>query len=107
VIPATSFCWGIGFSSGSFGQGRTKNINKAWVRVSASSSLFVGPNADNLIEAKVRTTEPYGSPTALKTGEIEIVAKPDWNDNGKLLIRQTNPLPVSIVGVTYEVAIGG
>lgn len=102
LLPAT-----IGLRDGSFGQGRTKNINKAWVRVSASSSLFVGPNADNLIEAKVRTTEPYGSPTALKTGEIEIVAKPDWNDNGKLLIRQTNPLPVSIVGVTYEVAIGG
>lgn len=92
---------------GSFGQGRMKNVNKAWLRVYRSSGIFVGPDADNLVEAKQRTTEPYGSPPALKSEEIQVMLTPSWADAGQVYVRQSDPLPLTIVSLTAEVALGG
>jgi hypothetical protein len=96
----------MGIDNG-MGQGRYKNVNKAWLRVYQSSGIFIGPDENNLIEAKQRTTEPYGTPPALKTEEIQIMLTPSWLDSGQVFIRQRDPLPLTIVGMTLEVAIGG
>ena len=90
-----------------FGQGRVKNLNHVWVRVLESSGIFAGPSADKLVEAKQRTTEPYGSPPNLKTEDIKLMLTPAWQDNGQIFVRQTDPLPLTIVGLTIEVAVGG
>ena len=90
-----------------FGQGRVKNLNHVWLRVLESSGIFAGPSADKLVEAKQRTTEPYGAPPRLKTEDIKIMLTPSWQDNGQIFVRQTDPLPLTIVGMTLEVAIGG
>ena len=90
-----------------FGQGRVKNINHVWLRVLESSGIFAGPSADKLVEAKQRTTEPYGSPPNLKTEDIKIMVTPSWQDNAQLFIRQTDPLPLTVVALTLEVAVGG
>ncbi len=89
------------------GQGRVKNLNHVWLRVLESSGIFAGPSADKLVEAKQRTTEPYGTPPNLKTQDIKIMLTPQWQDNGQLFIRQTDPLPLTVVGLTLEVAMGG
>lgn len=96
----------MGIDNG-MGQGRYKNVNKAWLRVFQSSGIFIGPDPQNLVEAKQRTTEPYGSPPALKTEEIQIMLTPSWLDSGQVFVRQSDPLPLSIVGMTLEVAVGG
>lgn len=96
----------MGIDNG-MGQGRYKNVNKAWLRVYQSSGIFIGPDENNLVEAKQRTTEPYGTPPALKTEEIQIMLTPSWLDSGQVFIRQSDPLPLTIVGMTLEVAIGG
>jgi hypothetical protein len=90
-----------------FGQGRYKNINQVALRVFKSSGIFVGPNVDNLTEFKQRTTEPYGSPPALKTQELRMPISPSWNDSGQIFVRQKDPLPITIVAVTSEVTVGG
>ena len=92
---------------GAFGQGRYKNVNKAWLRVFRSSGIFVGPNADNLVEAKQRTTELYGSAPELKSEEIQIMLTPSWADSGSVFVRQSDPLPLTIASLTLEVAVGG
>ena len=89
-----------------FGQGRVKNINKAWVRVFQSSGLFVGPTADKLTEAKMRTDEPYGSPPSLRSDEISVNITPTWAQGGQIYIRQADPLPLTVVGVTIEAVVG-
>ena len=89
------------------GQGRVKNLNHVWLRVLESSGIFAGPSADKLVEAKQRTTEPYGTPPALKTEDIKMMLTPTWQDYGQIFIRQNDPLPLTIVGVTLEVAVGG
>jgi len=90
-----------------YGQGRMKNVNKSWLRVYRSSGIFVGPDATNLVEAKQRTTEPYGSPPALKSDEVLVVMTPAWASGGQIYVRQSDPLPLTILGVTTEVSIGG
>ncbi len=92
---------------GSFGQGRYKNVNKAWIRVFSSAGVFVGPDADNLTEAKQRTNEPYGSPPSLVSKEIQVNLTPSWGDSGQVFVRQPYPLPLTVVSQTLEVALGG
>ena len=97
----------IGLQDGSFGQGRFKNVNKVWLRVYRSSGIFVGPDFDKLTEAKQRTTEVYGAPPALKSEEIPVMVTPSWEDSGQVAVRQSDPLPLTVVSMTLELAIGG
>ena len=90
-----------------YGQGRFKNVNKAWLRVFRSSGIFIGPDSDKLTEAKQRTTEPYGAPPALKSEEIQVMLTPSWADSGQVFVRQSDPLPLTVVSLTAEVAMGG
>ena len=78
-----------------------------FLRVYRSSGIFAGPSFDRLTEAKQRTTEPYGSPPALKSEEIPIAITPSWTDNGQVCVRQSDPLPLTIVSMSLEVSIGG
>ena len=91
-----------------FGQGRVKNVNKLWLRVHRSSGIHAGPSLGALQEFKQRTVEPYGAPPALVSGEIEIPLEPDWvQGGGQLYVRQTDPLPLTILALTAEVVFGG
>lgn len=90
-----------------FGQGRQKNVNKAWLRVYQSGGIFIGPDADSLKEAKPRTNEPYGTPPSLKSTEIPVMLTPTWADSGQVFVRQKDPLPLTVVSLTLEVAVGG
>lgn len=96
----------LAFETQAYGQGRQKNVNKVWLRVNESSGIFAGPSFDKLTPAKQRTTEPYGSPPDLKSEEIPIVVTPSWNDSAAVCIRQSDPLPLTIVSMTMEVSIG-
>lgn len=89
-----------------FGQGRVKNVNKVWLRVVNSSGIFAGPSVDRLVQYKQRTTEPYGSAPSLKTQEIEIDVEPAWGDGAQIFVRQSDPLPITLVSMSMEVAIG-
>ena len=88
-----------------YGQGRVKNVNKVWMRVVNSSGIFAGPTADRIVQYKQRTTEPYGVAPALRTDEIEIDVRPDWDSDASIVVRQSDPLPITITSMTMEVSI--
>jgi hypothetical protein len=96
----------LSYETEAYGQGRVKNVNQVWLRVFRSSGIFVGPTPNELVEAKQRTTEPYGSPPALKSEEIQVTLRPDWTDTGSVYVRQSDPLPLTVVALTLEVSIG-
>lgn len=89
-----------------FAQGRVKNVNQSWIRVFQSSGVFVGPDANKLTEVKQRTVEPYGSPPSLKSDEVNVVMTPTWAQSGQIYIRQSDPLPLTVVGITTEIVVG-
>lgn len=89
-----------------YGQGKVKNVNKVWLRVVNSSGIFAGPDTDHLVQFKQRTTEPYGTAPNLYTDEIEIDVKPDWSNDAAIVVRQSDPLPITLISMTMEVVIG-
>jgi len=95
------------FMAQGYGQGAMKNVNKVWLRVHNSSGIFAGPTAEELVQYKQRTTEPYGAPPSLITGVIELDLSPAWDDDGTVYIRQSDPLPLIVASMTIEASIGG
>jgi len=91
---------------------KNKIVSAVTVYLEKSRGGFFGPknpdtntrNEDDdplfgLIEMKPRNVEGYDDPAALKTGPVEIAILPEWNSNGRVFIRQTDPLPMSLVAV--------
>lgn len=90
------------------GQGTVKNINKVHLRVSQSSVVKAGPDFTRLREYPARAvTDPYGSPPALRDGELTLSIDPSWNQDAALCIRQDLPLPLTVLSMTLEVQTGG
>lgn len=90
-----------------FGQSRVKNINKGYIRVYNTGLFSSGPSASMLTPIKPRHFEPPGTPPGLITDEISLNILSNYNQSGQLMIRQDNPLPITVVYVATEVAIGG
>jgi len=59
------------------------------------------------VQYKQRTSEPYGSPPELLSEQVEVLMSPSWNEDGQVLVRQDDPLPLTISGLTIQVALGG
>jgi hypothetical protein len=89
------------------GQGRPKNVNEVWLRVYRSSGVFAGPSFTSLTEYKQRTTEVYGAPPNLTTDEIAIKIGPAWSTNGQICIRQSDPLPLTVLSISAETVLAG
>lgn len=92
---------------GDLGQGHPKNVNRIWLRVVTSTGVWAGPDASNLVLYPPRSFEPWGSAPDLMTGELELALTPSWSTSGQVVIRQADPLPLTIVSLTQEVAVGG
>ena len=66
---------------------------------------FYGPDENNLIEMKQRKDEALEDPVELFTGSKKIVISPQWNSNGRIFIRQKDPLPMTILAVNPDIII--
>lgn len=90
------------------GQGTLKNVNKVHLRVSQSSIVKAGPDFTRLREYPVRNVnDPYGSPPALRDGELTLSIDPGWNQDATVCVRQDLPLPLTVLSMTLEVQTGG
>lgn len=87
--------------------GARKSITQLVVITEESRGIFAGRNVDNLREFKQRSNENYGEPIRLLTGRAEVVIPTDWDEEGRIFIRQTDPLPLTILGVMPYVKAGG
>jgi hypothetical protein len=85
--------------------GKKVNVNKVNIVVQETRGLFLGPNENTLFEIPQRQFENWGEPTRLKTGVVEAVCQGDWQD-GSFFVRQSDPLPVTILAVIPDVQIG-
>jgi hypothetical protein len=54
---------------------------------------------DGLFELKIRNEEGYDDPVSLATGVVDLNIEPSWNAHGRIFIRQTDPLPLSVLAV--------
>ena len=87
--------------------GQEKNVSRVSLRVVTSSSVFAGTSFTKLREIKQRTTEVFGAPPALITGSMQATVDGDWDKEAQVYIQHTKPLPLKILSLNVEVALGG
>src|SRR5260221_429512 len=92
-------------------QGKRKKIAAVNVKLENSRGIKIGGVNESgdytrLTEVKERSNQMYGTPIGLLTGQERVILDPTWNSNGRILIRQDNPLPCTILAVIPEVELG-
>jgi hypothetical protein len=96
---------GVDLNQSAEAMGRKKSISVLRVRVEETVGIFAGPDANNLQEYKQRSAEPYGEPVAPETGVIEMNIVPQWKHDASVFIRQSEPLPITVLGIVPEVKV--
>jgi hypothetical protein len=87
--------------------GRKKNVSEVAIQVLNSRGGWVGPTRDNMVEIKPRFDSDGYDTMSLKTFEQRVTIGADWNDNGRVVIQQRDPLPMTILAITPEFVLGG
>lgn len=54
---------------------------------------------EGMTEVKIREDEDYGKPNELFNGTMDINIQSEWNSNGRVFIRQVDPLPMTILSI--------
>lgn len=87
---------------------KQKNIPTLRLLVQESRGIFAGPDAAHLDEALGRDVDDnYDTPIQLKTGVVEIRITNGWDSSGTTFVRQSDPLPLTILAAIPEVVVGG
>lgn len=55
---------------------------------------------EDLIAVKARNEEGYDAPISLNSETAEVNIASEWNSNGRVFIRQVDPLPMTILSIT-------
>lgn len=91
-----------------------KMVNHVTLRVEKTRGLFVGteePEDDDpigrLTEPKYEDEVDMGVPVPLHTGILKVAIRPEWNEHGRVFIRQVDPLPMTILSVAPDIETGG
>lgn len=88
-------------------QGKKKVINQATLRLEDTRELWIGPDTDHLVQVPFRTDEGYEEATRLYTGDKRVTIRSSWGTNGRVVIRQSDPLPITVLAIIPEVSPGG
>lgn len=92
-----------------FGQGQQKSVYEVFVRVVNSAPFFVGPSLALAVPSESAAPSIRGLlvPEVLTPQRrIPVTAKGDWTPDGQVFIQHRTPLPLTVVGLTLNVAIG-
>lgn len=90
-------------------QNKKRFINELTVSFEKSRGGFYGLSeptgsdaTEDLQEIKIRNDESVDEPVSLLTGKESVIIKSQWNDNGRVFVRQVDPLPMTILSITAE-----
>lgn len=88
-------------------QTRIKNITKTTLRLENTRELFVGSSFADMWEIKLREDENYNEATRMYTGDISTTITSGSNKQGRVCLRVSNPVPVTVLAIVSEVTVGG
>lgn len=82
-------------------------VSRVLLMVEESRGVFVGPGwgptdddpLANMQEARTRDDDAGYGPIDLVTDTLEVPIETDWNSNGRLLVRQVDPLPLTVLSI--------
>jgi hypothetical protein len=88
-------------------QSYMKNVSGVYLRVHQTVGMTAGPSLDRLRAFPPRSNEAWGEPPAVKSTMIEIPIEPDWNLLGQIFVRQSDPLPCTVLGLVQDISNEG
>jgi hypothetical protein len=89
-------------------KGAVKNVAQVLFDIVASGGLLVGESFDDKLRAaKLRKVSDGYGPPPLVTDEVAVKISSSWNTGARAVIRQADPLPLTVISVTREVETGG
>lgn len=88
-------------------QARIRQISSVILGLKDTRALWIGPSADRLLEVAFRTNEDYGEPIEPFTGDKDQPVEPNEDYRvGSLLLRNTDPVPMTILSLTPQFTHG-
>lgn len=86
---------------------KKKLFTSASLLVNESRGVFAATPGCEFYEYAQRDDEFYDEPVDPKTGTIELQLDANWGKNGRLIVEQNDPLPMTILAVIPRVTVGG
>ena len=86
---------------------RKKRLSKLMILFKNSRGGLFGCKGNKLAEIKWRSSEAYGDSIKLKTGKQYVVPASTWTDTLSVVVKQEDPLPMSILSIVPEIVAGG
>jgi len=83
-----------------FGQGTSKIVRDVWLRLLNTAGLEIGPSSSSLVDVDSMTTN------TLQSGEFETSVPSEWTQSGQMFVRQSRPLPATILNICMLTEIG-
>lgn len=84
-----------------------KLVTDVRLEVQASRGLWVGEPSGTLLEWRQRNVAASYAALAPQTTAVRIPIVSGWNSGGRVVLQQKAPLPLAILSLSREVAIGG
>jgi len=85
--------------------GKRRQTRAAILRLLNTRGVFVGSDEDHLLELKLRGSEGYLEATRMFTGDKDIAINTKWARSARIMIRQSDPLPVTVLMTVPEVEV--
>lgn len=92
-------------------QGRNKSVSEVTLRVERTRGIWIGSKDDTresgkLIEYKQRATEAWNEAIQQYTGDLRVTPMADWTNGGNVVVKQFDPLPMTILAVMPDMSLG-
>lgn len=86
---------------------RQKLVTRVHFEVESSRGAWAGEDFTRLTEWRQRQVADSYGVMGLTTGTASVRIASTWNSGGRAVLRQVDPLPLTVLGVTREVDVGG
>jgi hypothetical protein len=86
---------------------KKKDITAIDLILLESRGVFAGPDFDTLDEMVAEPISDYDSPWPLVSGLVSMPIASTWENNGSFVVRQKDPLPLTILAAIPNGDIGG
>ncbi|WP_338506409.1 hypothetical protein VRB95_11035 [Erwinia aphidicola] len=86
---------------------KKKLITSVSLIVNESRGIYAGQYGGKLYQYAQREFEFYDNPVSNTTGVIEVPMESQWSKSGRVYVKQTDPLPLTVLAVIPRLSVGG
>lgn len=86
---------------------KKKLIDTVSLVVNQSRGILAGQRGGKMYQYAQREFEFYDDPVSNATSVVQIPIESTWDKNGRFYVKQTDPLPLSVLAIIPRISVGG